>query len=646
MRDWGIQRRILFLALAPTLTVAVLMATYFTGSRFGDQEQALNNRGIAMVRHLAPASEYGLFSGNREVLQRMVAAAQKEADVRAVLITDAGGQVLARSGSAFDGLPVPAAGLGITTTTAQDGLLLVFSAPVLTSYVMLEDYYGAEQIASSSGGQTVGRVTVVLSREGLLLHKRRLLMDGLLITMLGLIGGGMLALRMSRDVTKPLLDLADAVKRLGEGQLATRVDLRAGGELQLLEEGINRMAQALQSVQADLERRVREVTAELREKKDEAEHANRAKTHFLAVASHDLRQPMHALGLFIAALRNRVQSSETRRLVDQIEVSVSAMEDLLDTLLDISKLDAGMLMPQYEDFDVHALLERIGRDFAGAAHEKGIRLRVRNIHAQVRSDPMLLERILLNLVSNAVHYTNHGGVLVGCRRRGDKLRIEVWDSGIGIADDQQQTIFQEFYQIANPERDRKKGLGLGLAIVERLVRLLRHQLRLRSVVGKGSVFSIEVPLSGGATPAQTHKAQEVLLVDALARATVLVIEDDVLVMAGMLSLLESWGCHVIAARNCDEACLKLAAGARPPDIVVCDYRLPDGMGGIETLQRLQAQLGRVVPSILVSGDTTPAVFEEARASGYQLLHKPVRPARLRALLNHLLTQRDGEQPKS
>jgi CheY-like chemotaxis protein/anti-sigma regulatory factor (Ser/Thr protein kinase) len=327
---------------------------------------------------------------------------------------------------------------------------------------------------------------------------------------------------------------------------------------------------------------------------------------------------------------------DARKVVDQAEASVVAMEQLLDALLDISKLDAGILTPHLEDFRLNALLARMQNSFAAAAAAKGLRLRAVPSHLVVRSDPVLLERIMMNLVSNAVRYTERGGVVIGCRRRGADVRIEVWDSGLGIPDDKRTAVFQEFFQLTDPGRDRSKGLGLGLAIVERLARLLQHRIELRSTPGRGSAFAIVLPAGDAQRVIATPPAAQT--VDRHLRgAFVVVVDDEALVRDGMRGLLTGWGCHVLAAGSGDEALAQLAAHERIPDLIVSDYRLRDGENGIDVIHRLHAALTVPIPSVLISGDTAPERLREATASGYHLLHKPVQPAKLRAMLSYVLS---------
>jgi signal transduction histidine kinase/CheY-like chemotaxis protein len=378
---------------------------------------------------------------------------------------------------------------------------------------------------------------------------------------------------------------------------------------------------------------------EIEEKSRQLEVANLAQSRFLAAASHDLRQPPHALGLFVAQLRARVNAAERTRLVEHIHGAVAAMNELFDALLDIAKLDAGALAPDLTEFPIEQLLKRTESTFAIAAREKGLRLRVLPSSAWVCSDFILLERILLNLVSNALRYASSGGVLVGCRRRAGTLRIEVCDSGPGIPEDQRQNIFAEFYQLVGPERNRHGGLGLGLAIVERLCRLLDHPLELTSTLGRGSRFTVVVPLV--AAPAKSIDAPLAppIVLDATAGKLVVVIDDDEMVLAGMGGMLKGWGCQVVTAASDGAALTGLTDHERRPDLIISDYRLADGKDGIEAIERLRSEFGAPIPAFLVSGDTSAERLRAVRTRGYHLLHKPVPPMALRAMVSRLLTSR-------
>ena len=391
---------------------------------------------------------------------------------------------------------------------------------------------------------------------------------------------------------------------------------------------LERLLEERKETAARLEQVVEERTRDLSE-------ALRHKSHFLASASHDLSQPLHALNLFVAQLRSEPDPAERARLVERIDAATASMNELFGSLLDMSKLEAGILEPNPKEFPIERLFERIETTFADAAREKGLRLNVVPSGAWVLSDFILLERILLNLVSNAIRYTARGGVVIGCRHRGGRLRIDVRDSGPGIPREQQSIIFHEFYQLGVDGPDRRGGLGLGLAIVDRLGRLLDHEVELDSRPGGGSRFSVSVPLVAarrGAAEAPVSPA----VVDPARGKLVVVIDDDPLVIEGMGGILRSWGCKVVTAKSEEAALSSTAALRQRPDLIIADYRLANGRTGIQAIKRLRVGLGAAIPAVLISGDTAPERLRDASENGYPLLHKPVAPIRLRAMINQLL----------
>jgi signal transduction histidine kinase len=422
---------------------------------------------------------------------------------------------------------------------------------------------------------------------------------------------------ISWSLIGPLTAVEARLKEIASGDFSQRLHIVNRDELGALAANVNRTSEELGRLYQQLEA------------------ANLAKSRFVAAASHDLRQPLHALNLFVTQLRRETDQVEQARLVERIDASVAAMNELFNALLDISKLDAGVVTPSVSEFPVDDLLKRIEMTFAATAREKGLRLRVVSSGAFVRSDFILLERILLNLVSNAIRYTNCGGVMVGCRRRGDALRIEVWDSGIGIPEDQRGSIFREFYQLPATERDRSGGLGLGLAIVDRLCRLLDHPIELISRLGRGSRFAVVVAT---AAPRRLTDQPPEAVADQTMGKLVLVIDDDALVLDSMRGVLKSWGCSVVTANSGAAALACLAELDQTPDLIISDYRLADGDNGIRAIERLRKALRAPVPAFLISGDTAPERLREARASGYYLLHKPVLPITLRATISQLLKE--------
>ncbi len=373
----------------------------------------------------------------------------------------------------------------------------------------------------------------------------------------------------------------------------------------------------------------------LRREKASAEEASAAKSRFLAAASHDLRQPVHALSLFLAALRPKTMDKEAHKLLDHIDESVSAMGGLFGGLLDISRLDAGVVEVNLRGFAIQPLLERICGDYRGEAAAKGVRLKVRPCSLAVRSDPLLLERVIRNIVANAVAYTDRGRVLVGCRR-GERLSIQVWDTGHGIPSDRQEDVFQEFYQLGNAERDRTKGVGLGLAIVRRLTTLLGHTLQLRSRVGAGSAFLVSVPLASSSELAATAPDETMPRAMAQGSGLILVVDDEAAIQIAMKRLLQDWGYETIVAGSGAEMLERVADCPQRPALIICDYRLRAHENGIALIERLRTEYNHEIPGMLLTGDTAPDRLKEAQESGLLLLHKPTPNGRLRAAINNLI----------
>jgi signal transduction histidine kinase len=371
-----------------------------------------------------------------------------------------------------------------------------------------------------------------------------------------------------------------------------------------------------------------ELVSHLQEERDRAQAADRAKTRFLAAASHDLRQPIHALSLLIATLavlghRGAVQSGDARDLAGKAKSIVGNLSALLNGLLDISRLDAGVVTVARETVNLSQLFYQLSNEFAAAAKDRGLDWRVVESRLQVDSDPMMLKRVLGNLLSNAFRYTRSGGVLLGCRRRGASVEIQIWDTGPGIPADQQAMVFEEFVQLQNPARDRAQGLGLGLAIVRRTAVLLQHPLKLASVTGRGSMFSVTVPKASAVeTPLPDNRASPAGIA-----VSIMVVEDEGDVLDIMVQLLTLQGHRVYAGRSAAEVqqihAAAIVAGDAPVDLIIADYRLGDGATGLDAIEALCAHIGRSVPAVIVTGDTSPSRIKEATASGYRILHKPI-----------------------
>ena len=457
------------------------------------------------------------------------------------------------------------------------------------------------------------------------------------------------SLVFARRMAAPIVRMRRATERIASGDFASRVaPIPSGDEVERLGQDFNRMASALEASYSELEARIEARTRELREARDAAERASTAKTRFLAAASHDLRQPMHTIGLLATVLRGRLDNEDDLRLATKLQACTGVMEDLFASLLDISKLDAGIVTPHPESFPVGDLLARVGSNFEPQASQKGLVLRVRASRALVRSDPALLERILANLVSNAVRYTHQGKVLVGCRRRGDRLALQVIDTGPGIAQADLALIFEEFVRLDTAVRSSDdKGLGLGLSIVQRSAKVLGHALQVRSQPGHGSCFEIIVPCVG--TMADGSPAQWALhagaapLHGALAGVFVLIIDDDEGNRQSLESMCLQWGGSVLACASADAACTELARHLRAPDLLVTDLRLGARTDGFAALRQVRQACGEDLPAVIVTADIDAAAAAEAAGIGVPLLHKPVAAARLLEVFIRLLRDTTAAQ---
>jgi len=388
---------------------------------------------------------------------------------------------------------------------------------------------------------------------------------------------------------------------------------------------------ALRFENVELISQLRDQTARAGRAQREAEEANRAKSVFLASASHDLRQPLHALGLFLVSLGRTPLDAHQRQLLDHIEASSDAAREMLNTLLDFSKLEAGVVTSRPRPFRLQPLLHKLENEFAPQANARGLVYRTRDTTATLYADPTLVELILRNLIANAIRYTTSGGVLVACRRWRMQARVEVWDTGIGIPAAQHQAIFREFHQLGNPERDQRKGLGLGLAIVDGLARTMQTQVTLASVPERGSVFRLRLPLAWQ-QPEELAQAGTPIRMDGW---RVLVIDDDAAIREAMAELLAVWNCVCRVAESEDDALAMLDHGFTP-DLILADYRLRGHRTGHAAIEAIRRRLGQPVPAIVITGDTAADRLRHAHAAGTALLHKPVVPADLRAAISHLM----------
>lgn len=420
-------------------------------------------------------------------------------------------------------------------------------------------------------------------------------------------------------VAPMFVPVAIALARIGE----TTTDLLAGlivfFLVILLFFGRNLSRAITSSITTDLENaRLLEAVSAAR---DEAERANVDKSRFLAAVSHDLRQPLYALGLFLGSLDRGELGPRNNGAVDDMQQAYGALEDMFDALLEISRLDAGAVEPLRRHLRCDDLVGRVVPEFARAAEIKGLRFEYSGTDAVVYTDPVLLERVLRNLLSNAIKYTDNGAVTVAAALVGDAVRITVADTGHGIPVDEQERIYDEYHQLENPEHDRSKGLGLGLSVVQRTCRLLEHPLHLESRLGEGSVFSVTLPRGDAAAVIQDSPDEPAGGLEGL---FVVVVDDEPTIRRGMETLLEDRGCRTLTARDADTALEKLDAHERPPDLLICDFRLADGHTGVQAIERLRAAIDPELPALLMTGDTHEQVQTEAERLGLYVLRKPVK----------------------
>lgn len=576
-------------------------------------------------------------SSNRALHLLMAAASAHEARARedfaaafAPLLAEARSESVATGGD----VP-PAAHAELTATldrmaelgTGERGLFAIAAAETAERDrvdVQAASYYQkAEHLSLAISRLTIHAITAAARASDAshaLVHVETVLLTGLA----GLcVLGALVVVHLSRGIAARLFDLHRAMVT-GAAGLPVRIDTGGTDE-------IARMAQSLEIFVASRE----QAEALLRDAKERAEDADLAKTKFLAAASHDLRQPMQALGLFVAALDQCQLDAQGRMIVGKIEATIDALGDLLDSLLDISRLEAGAVVPHIGPVAIGGLIGRLAIEFEPVASAKGLRLHAVACGLWTASDPALLARMVRNLIANAIRYTDRGGVLIGCRRQGDTLRIEVWDTGLGIAPEQIDKVFRAFHQVPGTPRDGG-GLGLGLAIVRRGGRLLDHHVGVRSVVGRGSVFSVAVPLADAPAASASTLPAEVVPDPDLAGRSVVVVDDDRPIREGLGLLLHGWGMKVVAAESLDEAIMGLSEREMVPDVIVTDFRLPGGDNGGRVVAYLRTLLEEDIPGIVVTGDTGLATKPLAGQGVVAVLRKPVRPEELRATLARCL----------
>ncbi|RYF83247.1 MAG: response regulator [Comamonadaceae bacterium] len=627
-RRLSLAQQLVLLAVLPAVlamlgTIGVLTRQYLDGV---SELVRANARTVAL--QLATAAQSPLSQTDRRALMRLAQGGLQQPHVQQVQLWSEDGEIVANAET-------------VDRRRAQGVQVLV---PVM-----------------DEAGQPVGQVMVEMSLDAVQNARQTVWFNVLLVLGASLLGVVLAGTWAARRISAPIRRLGQAVDRLGAGE-EVHVPLEGAAEVRHLQAGFNEASRALAESQRLLQSRIDAATAELAHKNQQLEVASQAKTRLLAAASHDLRQPLHALTLFSDGLANGETDPVRLTRIGHIQECVGSLDRLFSELLNLSQLDAGVLQPQWNEFALDTLFDDISRNFRPVAEEQELRLVVRKTDVWVRSDYVMLSRILSNLVSNSLRHTTQGGVLIGARRRGRQVWIEVWDTGIGIAPQHQSRVFEEFYQIESAAPDSgarasestidrstgsraARGMGLGLATVQRLAALLNTRVELRSRPGLGTCVRVSARAVSASERPPPLPAPP-LLADAgrLDGLRVLVIDDERTILEGLQAVLGSWGAEVLAAQSRAEALALAARWDRAPDVVVSDLLLQGGDNGLDVLAALERLPNGLTPGtarLLVTGETKPDRLREVASAGITVLYKPVSPAALRqAILTQVRAVRD------
>lgn len=639
MKSFGIENQILLVALIPIMLMAVLLDSYVIYSRFADLDGAFLERSHMLANQLASSSEYEVFSGNTSVLHQNANAVLSQKDTSRVVVLGVSEKPLVDI--AIKGHEQNTPPLTITNMSNpvyQDDNALILYAPITLTQVGIgvKDF---GNISTPATAKSIGAVIIEMSKQRLNKQKYEIWSLTLSITLLTLIVTLILALWAARRIARPIVGMSQALRSFGEKNLGLRILEQPNiTELNDLSIGFNQMARQLQHHQEILEAQVAERTSALHESLRNLEGKEKAKSRFLAAASHDLRQPLAAACLFIDSLKYCAPTPKQDKIIQRLSQTMSNFNGLLDSLLNVSKLDAGVIQPEFAPVEVAHIFKWINDSCASLANEKHIRLR---LHFPTKGAPVvytdigLLKSVLSNLVSNAIKYTfEEGTILVSARRRGGDMLFQVWDTGIGIADEQIKRIFDEFYQVDNPQRDRVNGLGLGLAIAKRVLAIINGKIACRSQVGRGSVFEFVVPLDNS-TDCEIQKAPIEPKDDGTNHSFVygkrfVVIEDDGMISEALVNSLEILGGNVECFDNAE--CALQHPDIGNADCYIVDYMLPGNVDGINFLNRLNQQLHKHVCAVMVTGDTSSQFMRKAELFHWPVQHKPVNISTLIAKL--------------
>ena len=608
-RQLSLAQQLLLLAVLPAIlaTAAVLVVTTLQYLR--GLETLIQANAQTLAYQLAASAEGPMSAQDRRSLQRLARTGAAQPNTERVRIWSADGELMASA---------EAAG-------AKGDSGLEVRAPI-----------------PASQGTGAGEVVVSMDLGALHQAERagwRYVLLALGICVLALLAGGSWA---ARWISAPVRRLDQALARLGAGELA-QVPETGSAEIRRLQQGFNHAARELAGHRLEMEARIREATEELARKNEQIERASQARMRLLAAASHDLRQPLHALTLFADGLAKGETDPPRLQRIGHVQECVESLDRLFSELMDLARLDAGTLRPRWSRFALDRVFDEVNRVFRPLAEQRALRLVIRPTPAWVHSDFTMLSRILANLVSNALRNTVEGGVLVAARRRGNAVQIEIVDTGVGIAPEHQSRVFEEFYQVGKPPapiRQDRHGLGLGLATVQRLAQLLRIPLALRSVPGRGTCIRLRLA-TVVPSPAAAPSVAE-LQPGALSDVRVLALDDEPIILEGLQAALSESGCTVLAAQSRQEALALLDQLDAPPDVVICDLLLSGGDDGPSAMRALAAHpngIGADTVCLLVTGETKPERLHATHDCGATVLFKPVTPAVLRRTIAEQLQAR-------
>jgi signal transduction histidine kinase len=597
-------QQLVLLALVPATAATLTAIAVLTRQHLGNLTELMRANAQTVALQVATVAQAPLSRMDKRALQRTAQSGTYQPHVQQVQIWTEDGEIVANSET--------------VDRARGEGLQVV--VPIV-----------------ADDGRHNGKVMVEISLSAVQNARRSVWLNVAVVLAISLVGVGLAGWWAARRISEPIRALGKAVDRLGAGEDAS-VAIEGTLEVQHLQLGFNQAARALAESRRLLQSRINEATSELARKNALLEVASQAKTRLLAAASHDLRQPLHALTLFSDGLANGETDPVKLQRIGHIRECVESLDRLFSELLNLSQLDAGVLQPQWADFPLDRLFDEISRNFRPVAEQQGLRLVARKTELWVRCDYVMLSRILNNLVSNSLRHTIEGGVLIGARRRGKGVRIDVVDTGVGIAAQHQTRVFEEFYQVEPTGRQSARGargMGLGLATVQRLAELLNTRVELSSRLHKGTCVRVLVRSAPAALPAPVPSPVAAGIGDeeaSLANLRILVIDDERTILEGLIVVLANWGAEVMAAQTRAEALALADSWEQPPDVVVSDLLLQGGDNGLDVIAALERHprgIGAGTARLLVTGETKPDRLREVASAGITVLYKPVSPRVLR-----------------